>query len=167
MITSQPLSVLILSCEAMAFYALTTVFILQFAEERRAPLALFAAAGIIYLTFGSIFVRDVDTFWRFSALFAGEVAIYIFAFGAIAKSLSLRIFYWIGRQPRREASLEEIVTAVMSKAYLERITILEKKHLVEKRNSSYELTSQGKILTNRIAKIKSIFRIETGGLYSD
>ena len=90
---------------------------------------------------------------------------YVFAFGAVYKSVSLEILLGLVDRPGRTAPLSEIVDRQVPDLFLGRTKILIDGGLVEQADSRFAATAAGQTMASRIGRLRRAFRIGNTGLY--
>jgi hypothetical protein len=133
-----------------------------------APVILLAIAAIIAHGVGVVIgVSTVSQFryWDAASIFAFSVAAYVFAFGAVYKSVSLDILLDLVSRPERTAPLSEIADRQVSNLFQGRIKILVDSGLVEQTNSHFAASAAGRTMAGRIGRLRRIFGIGDTGLY--
>ncbi len=105
--------------------------------------------------------------WHYLALYFGGVAVAIFVYGAVLKSLSLRMCAFIARAPDARAGIDTLADGVIRAAFVERIDALQSIGAVERHGAGFVATEKGCALARRIARIRAALRLENSGLYSD
>jgi hypothetical protein len=104
-------------------------------------------------------------YWNAASVFSFGAMLYIFAFGAVYKSVSLEILLNLGRRPERQAPLVGIVELQVPDIFRGRTDILVKGGQVERAGASFVVTASGRKLADRIARIRRAFAIGDTGLY--
>jgi hypothetical protein len=90
---------------------------------------------------------------------------YIFAFGAVYKSVSLDILLSLASRPGREAPLSDIVEHQVPNLLRARTAILVDGGLAACVDSSFVATTSGQKTAARIAGLRRAFGIGSTGLY--
>lgn len=123
------------------------------------PLALVShALGAVA---GAQYTR-VD-FWPFSASYAFLVMMHVLAFGAVHKSVSLRLLTDLaGRAQPVPLSAAE---AYVENLFAERGRILVLAGLAETQGDTYAISTSGKQMARRLIALQRLFGIEQPGLY--
>lgn len=126
----------------------------------------FAAAlsHVISALLGGMTVSQFQ-YWNAASIFSFGVMSYVFAFGAVYKSVSLEILLALAKQPGHETSLSEIVEHQIPDIFRGRTGILVEAGLAENIGSTFEATAAGRKLAGRITRLRRIYAIGDTGLY--
>jgi len=129
---------------------------------------LLAIAAIVThglgVTLGIFAVRHFQ-YWDAASIFGFCVMAYVFAFGAVYKSVSLSILLDIADRPERRASLSEIVERQVPDLFHGRIRNLIDGGLVEPAGSHFGATAAGRALAGRVRQLRRAFGIGDTSLY--
>jgi hypothetical protein len=104
-------------------------------------------------------------YWNAASIFSFGVMSYIFAFGAVYKSVSLEILLDVAERPACEVPLSDIVERQVPGIFRGRTKILVDSGLAERTDSSFVATAAGRKLARRIARLRRVFAIGDTGLY--
>ena len=104
-------------------------------------------------------------YWNAASVFSFGVMSYIFAFGAVYKSVSLEILLDVAERPARQVPLSDIVERQVPGIFRGRTKILVDSGLAERTDSSFVATAAGRKLAGRIARLRRAFAIGDTGLY--
>jgi hypothetical protein len=146
--------------------------LMQFIARRAglsiAPVGILAVAAVIS-HLGSVLlgIATIENFryWNATSVFSFGVMSYVFAFGAVYKSVSLEILDALARQPERAVLLPDIVDRQVPEIFRERTEILLSGGLVSRIGPCFETTAAGRKLACRIARLRRTFGIGDSGLY--
>ena len=130
------------------------------------PPVMLHAFSAILLTFLLVilsFIACLDV-WLAFCFFSFGVSSYLFLFGAIYKSLSLR-FLIITKSQGGRASFEELDNVVTKMSFSERAKLLCQMGMVIKEQEQYCISFIGKRFAHKINRLRRIFRITSLGLY--
>jgi len=154
----------------IAFVVLAPV--MQWAARRAvtsvSPVMILAIAAVIsHLATVALGITYVPQFqyWNAASVFSFGVMSYIFAFGAVYKSVSLEILLDVSEQPAREVPLRDIVEQKVPGIFRGRTDILVDSGLAERTGSGFVATAAGRKLAGRIARLRRAFAIGDTGLY--
>lgn len=145
---------------------------LQFMARARAwslgPVILLAIAAVIShglsLLLG-IFAVPQFQYWDAASIFGFCVMAYVFAFGAVYKSVSLDILRGLVDRPDRRAPVLEIAERQVPDLFRGRIGNLVDGGLVEPVDSHFRATAAGRKMAGRIGRLRRAFGIGDTGLY--
>ena len=146
--------------------------VMQWVTRRTAssvpPVVVLALAAVIShlasVVLGIAFVPQFR-YWNAASVFSFGVMSYIFAFGAVYKSVSLEILLDVSARPAREVPLRDIVEQKVPGIFRGRTDILVDSGLAERTGSSFVATAAGRKLADRIARLRRAFAIGDTGLY--
>lgn len=132
------------------------------------PVTLLAIAAVVSHSLGvmlGIFVVPRFQYWDAASIFGFCVMAYVFAFGAVYKSVSLDILLGLADRPGRRAPLSEIVERQVPDLFRGRIGNLVDGGLVEPVDSHYVATAAGRNLAGRVGWLRRAFGIGDTSLY--
>ncbi|MBR0930244.1 hypothetical protein JQ561_26870 [Bradyrhizobium diazoefficiens] len=132
------------------------------------PVALLAIAAIVTHGLGvtlGIFVVAQFQYWDAASIFGFCVMAYVFAFGAVYKSVSLDILLGVVDRPERRAPLSEIVEQQVPDLFQGRIGNLVDGGLVERTGSHFAATTAGQTMARRVGQLRRAFGIGDTSLY--
>jgi hypothetical protein len=145
---------------------------LQLLARRTAPrispvivLAIaFLMAHVITTVLGGALVHPFR-YWNAASLFGFGVMSYIYIFGGVYKSISLRILLDLVRRPNYTIEFSDISDRQVPEIFVERSSILIADGLVVQDDGRFMVTSAGRRLAARVARIRRLFAIGDSGLY--
>ncbi len=129
---------------------------------------LLAIAAIVTHGLGvivGIFVVPQFQYWDAASIFGFCVMGYVFAFGAVYKSVSLDILLGLFDRPERTAPLAEIVDRQVPDLFQGRIRNLVDGGLVEPLDSHFDATAAGQAMASRVGQLRRAFGIGDTSLY--
>lgn len=132
------------------------------------PVTLLAIAALVTHGLGvtlGIFVVAQFRYWDAVSIFAFCVMAYVFAFGAVYRSVSLDILLGLVDRPDRRAPLSEIVDRQVPDLFQGRIGNLVEGGLVEPVDSHFAATATGRSLAGRVRQLRRAFGIGDTSLY--
>jgi len=132
------------------------------------PVILLAISALLAHVFGIVLgILTVPQFqyWDAASIFAVCVMSYVFAFGAVYKSVSLAILLDLTGRPGRAAPVSEIVEGQVPRLFQGRTQILVDGGLVEQTGQRFTATAAGRNMAGRIGWLRRIFGIGDTGLY--
>ncbi|WP_028137056.1 hypothetical protein [Bradyrhizobium japonicum] len=133
-----------------------------------APVTLLAIAAIVTHGLGvvlGIFVVAQFRYWDAASIFGFCVMAYVFAFGAVYKSVSLEILLGLVDRPRRSAPLSDIAERQVPALFQGRIGNLVDGGLVEPLDSHFAATAAGRAMADRVGHLRRAFGIGDTSLY--
>lgn len=129
---------------------------------------LLAIAAIVTHGLGvmlGIFVVPQFQYWDAASIFGFCVMGYVFAFGAVYKSVSLDILLSVIDRPERRAPLSDIVERQVPALFQGRIGNLVDSGLVERVDSHFAATAAGRTMAGRVGQLRRAFGIGDTSLY--
>ena len=133
-----------------------------------APVAILAMAAIVShaasIVLGVMTVRHFQ-YWNAASIFGFGVMLYVFAFGAVYKSVSLEILLDLAQRPGRAADLADIVDRKVPEIFRGRTDILVSGRQVERTGDLFAVTASGRVTASRIGAMRRAFTIGDTGLY--
>jgi hypothetical protein len=156
---------------AVVIFVLLAPVLQRVARARAWPLApvillLIAAVAShgLGVVLGIVVVPQFQ-YWDAASIFAFCVMSYVFAFGAVYKSVSLEILLDLSARPERKGPLSEIVEQQVPPLFRGRIEILLDGGLVEQVDTGFAPTGTGRKMAARVGSLRRIFGIGDTGLY--
>jgi hypothetical protein len=131
-------------------------------------LILAAGLGVSHITTTLLGLRLTESFQYWTAasvLFFGAM-VYIQVFGAVLKSISLRILLDLVGRPHRAIELEEISRRQVPLIFSERCELLIAGGMVACEHNKFVPTAAGRKLAARVTLIRRWFAIGDSGLYN-
>jgi hypothetical protein len=132
------------------------------------PVAILAIAALVShfacVLLGAATLQQFQ-YWDAASVFGFGVMIYVFAFGAVYKSVSLELLLGLAQRPGRGVSLSHIIDRQVPDIFRGRTEILVAGGLAERIGPSFVATAAGLKLAGRIAGIRRAFAIGDTGLY--
>jgi hypothetical protein len=133
-----------------------------------AAVTLLAIAAIIShavsVTIGAMNLQQFQ-YWNAASVFGFGAMLYVFAFGAVYKSVSLEILLDLAHRPGGSAELADIVDRKVPEIFRGRTEILVSGGQVERTGCAFAVTAAGLAIAGRIARIRQAFAIGNTGLY--
>ena len=144
-----------------------TVLVMLRVSSRTAPALVATTSGLaVYVTMIVIAASLGRTvlFWPFSATYWFLVLCFLMGFGAIYKSISLRILLDLLNQPGRADRYEGILHRyVQQESYQRRLNILVEAGLATRGRAGYEVTRRGRQRAAIVHALQGLFKIECSG----
>jgi hypothetical protein len=133
------------------------------------PPVIILALSVVVSHLASVLAGAATTphfhYWNAAAVFGFGAMLYVFAFGAVYKSVSLEILLDLAQRPEHKAPLSDIVDRQVPDIFRKRTEILVGGGQVEHAGSSFVVTATGRKLADRISRIRRAFGIGDTGLY--
>jgi hypothetical protein len=105
-------------------------------------------------------------YWPAAAVNGFGVVIWLFAFSAVYKSVSLRILTTLAQTPAQQMPLDEVTHAYVRPEFVTRAALLVQLGYAIEQPNGYVITAQGKRLARWIRLIQRAFGIGSSGLYN-
>jgi hypothetical protein len=143
------------------------VLLVALRVTRLSPTLIVLATGaIVYVAAALVFVLlgQIVGLWAYSTTYWFLVLCFLMAFGAIYKSLSLRMLLRLLDDPGRTASVRALAEDyVLGESFADRLRVATESGLVSATGVGYQLTSRGTSLARRVRTVQLWFGIEKSG----
>ena len=120
-------------------------------------------AHVVTIVVGLLWARPFQ-YWHATSTFGFGAMLYVFAFGAAYKSVSLQILLALTRK-RRGMAVSSIVQEQLVPIFRERIEVLVDSGMVRREGFLFLPTDTGRALSTRIGQLRRLFAIGDSGLY--
>lgn len=119
----------------------------------------------VILIFNLFFIEytNLISIWINFCVFTFFICIYIFVYGALETSISIKILNEL--QKKKTILISYITKKIVEKSLLKRIDILLRKKMISKKNKKYVLTTSGQKTVKIIAEIRNILKLDNLGFY--
>ena len=149
----------------LAYFAL--VLVLLRVNHRRDPawlvMVALPAAFVAGLVLFVVLERRFN-FWSYATGYSFFSLCFLMAFGAVYKSLSLRILLDLLDKPGRSDSYDNIYKRyLVEDSFQNRLTVIKDKGLVSVSGERYILTARGEALSRRVFALQRLFGISRSG----
>jgi hypothetical protein len=119
--------------------------------------------GIVTVV-GAVVVRPVILFWPLFASYSLLSLTFLLAFGAVYKSISLRILSDLLQRPERSDDYQAILARfIEDESYGARLSLLVSEGLAEREDSRFRLTPKGWRLAKVVSSVQRFFAIRSSG----
>ena len=158
---------LIVGAGSLGSHLLLSLLLLRL-PGRVAPVARHAGsaavthlAGVVIagITFGPI------TYWPIAAVSGFGSVVWLFAFSAVYKSVSLRILTHLDEVPGNAIPFQEVTASFVLPEFQSRVKVLEAMGCTKATTDGYALTEKGGLMARRILAVQWVCGIERSGLY--
>lgn len=150
---------------AFAAYFIATAALLRLG--RRSPAAAVTGAALALYPIGlvgSLGVNGRVEFWTYSTTYWFLALSYLMAFGAIFKSVSLRLMLDVLEAPNGQARRADIFTRYIGdRSYHDRLDVARKNELARETPDGFLLTERGRTIARSVAIIQRLFSIRASG----
>jgi hypothetical protein len=102
-------------------------------------------------------------FWAFSISYSFLVLCFLMAFGAVYKSISLRVVAYLYRSPNHSASPQALERDILERSYQERLAILADRRYADRAEDRLTLTRSGERVASWAGCLQTAFRITRSG----
>jgi hypothetical protein len=157
---------LVQGATAFCAYVLLILILLRLFHKTEATFVVLSAGLVAYGLAIGIFVALGDTinFWVFSSSYWFLVLCFLMAFGAVYKSLSLRMLLTLLERPEHEHSVEAFRNEyIFGDSFAGRLQLIVNQGLAAKEGDRLSLTRRGKAWAYRVVKLQRTFGIMRSG----
>jgi hypothetical protein len=113
---------------------------------------------------GLIFWAKVGNIWAYVITYSCLSLIFLMGFGAVYKSLSLRILLDLSKQPNMTDSYVRIYNSyLINDSFVNRLEVIKAQKFATENDHHFSLTPRGRALSSRVRTIQQIFGIENSG----
>jgi hypothetical protein len=140
--------------------------VLQRLRPRSSPSAtvLAAAAGAWVLTLAVLVAaHERVNFWAFCVSYGFFALCFLMAFGAIHKSISLRMVACLWHAPGRTLSVAALEQAVLRPSYEERLALVVERGYATRSGERWALAPEGARLVRSVRALQALFGIGRSG----
>jgi hypothetical protein len=133
------------------------------------PVVVLAAAFLVaHITSALLGAELTPSFryWAAASVFCFGAMVYVQVFGAVFKSISLRILLDLTSRPGGTVTFEEISEREVLVMFAERCDLLVEGGMIFREGGKFVPTSAGKKLAARVAWLRRLFAIGDSGLYN-
>ena len=121
--------------------------------------ALYFAVPLAALRSGAAF-----NFWEYTAVYSCLTLAFLMVFGALYKSVSLRMLEFLLAQPGRAAPAQTVARECVSAAsFAHRLEVIERARLATPAPEGFALTQRGRALARVVRALHALFAIERIG----
>lgn len=135
--------------------------------RRQAPALMSLATGFAAyaVVLGLLILAGQNVpFWSYSVTYWCFVLSFLLAFGAIYKSISLRILLDLFKRPGRCGSYEHVLaTYVALESYQNRLTVIQDSGFATRAGERYILSERGRHIASLTAAVQQVFAIRRSG----
>lgn len=120
---------------------------------------------LVISLFNLLFIKytNLISLWLNFCIFTFLVCIYIFVYGALETSISIKILNKL--EKKKTILLSYITKKIVKKSFFKRMNILLRKKMISKKNKKYALTISGQKIVKMIDKIRNILKLDNLGFY--
>ena len=119
------------------------------------------AAGI---TAGGLFLGPLP-YWPVAAVSGFAAVVWLFAFSAVYKSVSLRILAQLAREPGGALPLDTVTADYVLPEFEARVSVLVAMGCAVASGTGYALTAKGAATARRVRAVQRLYGIDRSGLY--
>ncbi len=164
---SPSLIALMAGAACFAAHAMLSLILLR-VPGRASPAARHAAsAGFTHLigTIIAAMAFEPLPYWPIAAASGFGAIVWLFAYSAVYKSVSLRILTQLAHTKGNSLSLDEVSSQFVRPEFTARIGVLLAMGCIHCDGNSYRLTRKGQLIARRIRLVQRLCGIERSGLY--
>jgi hypothetical protein len=162
---AMPTSV-VLGAAGFALYVAAVAVILRLRRTASPALVAIAAALFAYLAVlvAAIVISRTVNFWTMSVLFWFPTMIFLLAFGALYKSVSLRILVDLLARPGQTELCSIILERyIAAESFESRLALMLENKWAIPTSAGYALTERGERLARLVAVLQRVFAIQRSG----
>ncbi len=113
---------------------------------------------------GALLLGGKISFWSFSAIYGALVLSFLMVFGAVYKSISLRLLLDLYECPQRSSSYQEVLERLVRQdSYDARIDVMQEAGFARLSDGHLILEEKGLRLARTVQAIQTLFGIEKSG----
>ena len=160
---------LLVGAAAFSGHVFLTLILLRL-PGRLSPVVRHAGSAATTHVAGAILgglVVEPFPYWPFAAVTGFGAVVWLFAFSAVYKSVSLRILSQLARTPGNAIPLPEVTSRYVVPEFEARVAVLEQMGCAEVVEKGHGLTPKGAATARRIRAVQRLCGIERSGLYGD
>ena len=131
-----------------------------------APSALVLAAAIalwLLTLIGFLAAGRAVNIWTYSVSYGFFVLCFLMVFGAIHKSISLRLLDDLLARPDRSDTYDALVARVIDGSYRERLEIIQDKEFAARYDDRFVLTARGRRIAGSLRVVQRVYGIARSG----
>lgn len=144
---------------------LAIVGVLLRLTRQRFGMPIFAGVALALLLVAVALFGDSIAFWHFAAFFGGGIALVVFLYGAVLKSLSLAMLAELEAAPEQTLPLAVLADRIVEPAFAGRAGLLVEMGAAAPDGEGFALTPKGLATSGRIQAARRFLRVEILGLY--
>lgn len=131
------------------------------------PIAIHAFSALCQLIILLwLIVMDFNfNYWFVFCILSFGISTYLFLFGAVYKSLSLRFLLAI-KAEGGAVSLMQLEQKITIPSFTQRVTLLCEMGCITQNQKGMYISTKGKRMANKINTLKKLFHVETIGMYN-
>ncbi|HXM81938.1 MAG TPA: hypothetical protein VN929_08410 [Burkholderiales bacterium] len=158
-------SAMISGAAAFAIYLVATLIFLRLMRDKSAAVVVTIA---IVAYFGGLFIPVLKgvtlNFWEYTAVFSCFTLTFLMAFGAIYKSVSLRMLDFLLDHPNHAASKHSLMTRyVAEESFEHRLDVILQSRFAARFPDGFVLTRKGRAVARAVTCLHALFAIERIG----
>jgi hypothetical protein len=146
---------------------LGAVAVLLRVARRTEPALLVVAAALVccFLTLAVLLGIGLRVnFWEYATSYWFFALCFLMAFGAIYKSISLRILLDLSMKPGRADDYDSMLARyIAEESYQNRLRVIQDKRLAARVGDRFVLTDRGRLVARSVRAIQEVFRITRSG----
>lgn len=121
------------------------------------PIWLVALTALLSMGMRANFWTYTTSYWFFALCF-------LMAFGAVYKSISLRILLDLSQKPGRSDSYSSVLARyIVEESYQNRLIVIQDKRLATRTGNGFVLTQRGRRVVRLIRAVQHVFGITRSG----
>ncbi|HVS26502.1 MAG TPA: hypothetical protein VHE58_04295 [Burkholderiales bacterium] len=147
-------------------YLVLTACLLRLLQRKAPALVAITASILVYMVvlLFAILSGRVVMFWYLSATYWFLVLCFLVMFGAVYKSISLRILFDLLNQPTRSELYARILERyIQQESYMSRLQVMMSDGLAVQLPTGFQLTEKGHRIAATIHAVQQAFNIQRSG----
>jgi hypothetical protein len=161
--TDPRVAALVCALLAAILYPVIVGSLLRMTHARHA-LAIFGVVALLILVAATAGGRSISL-WHFAAYFSAGVAMVVFLYGAVLRSLSLEMLAELNCAGGAELPIDELTEKVVRPGYMNRALSLVNLGAATRRGDQYVVTARGRVAANRVEALRRRIWLTSLGLY--
>ena len=149
-----------------AVYFVVVVCLLRLLQRKAPALVAITASVLVYVAVLVIVMLSdwVVMFWYLSATYWFLVLCFLVVFGAVYKSISLRILFDLLNRPARSELYARILEHyIEQESYMSRLQVMMSNGLAVQLPTGFQLTEKGRRIAATVRAIQQAFNIQRSG----
>ncbi|MCW4116987.1 hypothetical protein NPA31_018670 [Aurantimonas sp. MSK8Z-1] len=151
---------------AFLLYLATIMLRLRLSKAARPSATVVTSAALVCLVALALCLLfgDAVPFWSFAATYGFLTLCFLMVFGAVYKSISLRILLDLSRRPGHRDGYDAVMARyIVEESYQSRLSVILENGYATVNSGHYALTERGRRLATAVRGVQRVFNIETSG----
>jgi hypothetical protein len=150
---------------AFAIYLVAVLVFLRLERDRAAAVVVILAIVVYFSGLIAPLLTGITlNFWEYTAVFCFFTLTFLMAFGAIYKSVSLRMLEFLLDHPNHAASKDALLTRyVAEESFEHRLDVIQQSRFAARLPDGFVLTGKGRTVARAVTCLHALFAIERIG----